>query len=278
MLKDELNFLLTNRIPRILLTQLIGWYSQIKSKPLTRFSIWIWNKFTPLDLSESLLQDFESLQQVFTRKLKPDARIINNNPTIVVSPCDCILGETGLVTGGQLFQIKGMQYELVDLLAGNKNLAVELEGHLYLTMRLTSVMYHRFHAPCDCTLTHVSYITGDTWNVNPIALKKIERLFCRNQRAVLHFDSEWGKFYLVPVAAILVAGIYLNALDRVMDTSYNGSLELGLNQFYAKGQELGWFQHGSTIIMIFPAAMCHTVALEIGHQLKFGQGILSLDK
>lgn len=278
MLKHELNFLLTNRIPRILITQLIGWYSQIKNKTLTKFSIWIWNKFTPLDLSESLSQDFESLQQVFIRKLKPDARIINTDPTTIVSPCDCILGATGLVTGGQLFQIKGMQYELVDLLGGNKNLALELEGHLYLTMRLTSVMYHRFHAPCDCTLTHVSYITGDTWNVNPIALKKIERLFCRNQRAVLHFDSEWGKFYLVPVAAILVAGICLNALDTVMDTCYNGPIEYDLDQFYSKGQELGWFQHGSTIIMIFPAEMRNAADLEIGHKIQFGQAILSLDK
>lgn len=274
MLRENINFLITNRVPRIFLTQLVGKISKIKNPYIVKFCIRVWSWFSCLDFTESEKQEFNSIQECFTRKLRPETRPIDRNPNIVVSPCDAILGETGIIRGGQLFQAKDLWYELAELLGNNKTLALQLEGYLYMTMRLTSSMYHRFHAPCDCTLTHVTYINGDTWNVNPITLQRIQRLFCRNERAILHFDSDYGKFYMIPVAAILVAGIKLHAIDTVMDTKYAGPKEYSLNSVYKKGEELGWFQHGSTIIFLFPVGL--TLAAKNQDILKFGQVLLTV--
>ena len=116
-------------------------------------------------------------------------------------------------------------------------------------------MYHRFHAPHDGRIEHVTYLSGDTWNVNPIALKRVERLFCRNERAVirLRLDAGGQPLALVPVAAILVASIRLHFLDVLLHLRYRGpATRCPATRRVAKGQELGWFEHGSTIIVFAP--------------------------
>ncbi len=110
-------------------------------------------------------------------------------------------------------QIKGLGYTLTELL-GEAEDSDRLDGGSYATLRLTAGMYHHFHAPHDLQVEQVACIYGDTWNVNPIALKRVERLFCRNERAVIRARLVGGgKILLVPVAAILVAGIRLTFLD-----------------------------------------------------------------
>ena len=90
----------------------------------------------------------------------------------------------GRSQNGTVLQAKGFPYTLVDLL-GDQELADYFRGGTYVTLRLASSMYHRFHSPYECRVTQVNYVSGDTWNVNPIALKRIERLFCKNERAVI---------------------------------------------------------------------------------------------
>ena len=102
----------------------------------------------------------------------------------MVSPCDAIVGACGAIAGRELYQAKGFPYTLQDLLCDPALVEAHRNGR-YVTLRLTSSMYHRFHAPHDGRLERVIYVSGDTWNVNPIALKRIERLFCKNERAVL---------------------------------------------------------------------------------------------
>ena len=148
----------------------------------------------------------------------------------------------------------------------------------YVTLRLTSSMYHRFHAPHDCRMERVTYISGDTWNVNPIALKRVERLFCRNERAAIHVCLERGghRIAMVPVAAILVASLRLHFLDLLLGGRYRGANELPCDAAMVKGQELGWFQHGSTIIVFAPRgfALCETVVA--GTRIRAGQALMRL--
>lgn len=276
LLQEDLNFLLTNRVPRIALTRLMGWFSKIRSPLLTRMSIAVWRLFTPLDLSDARRQRFDSLHACFTRELRPGARPIDGDPALLASPCDAIVGASGRVHAGSVLQAKGMAYALADLF-GNAERARPFEGGSYVTLRLTSSMYHRFHAPHDGRIEHVSYLAGDTFNVNPVALKRVQRLFCRNERALIRMTLADGTpLALVPVAAILVASIRLHFIDVLLHVRWPGPTELPCNVNVSKGQELGWFEHGSTIIVFAPPGMALAPGIEAGRQIRMGQALMRL--
>src|SRR5262249_17841328 len=180
--QEDINFLLTNRIPRRLLTRFMGWFSKIEQPVVRDISIALWRFFSDLNLSEAKQPRFRSLHDCFVRELKSEARPIDHRPEIIVSPCDAIIGACAKIAGTRVFQVKGLEYTIEELL-GDRDLAEAHRNGRFVTLRLTSSMYHRFHAPHDCRLEQVTYIAGDTWNVNPIALKRVEKLFCRNERA-----------------------------------------------------------------------------------------------
>ena len=250
--QEDLNFLLTNRIPRAALTRFIGWFSKIEQPVVRDLSIACWRLFSDLDLTEARQTSFKSLHDCFTRELKPGLRPPDPDPAITVSPCDAIIGAFGAIADTELFQIKGAPYSLLDLL-GDPALVEAHRNGRFVTLRLTSSMYHRFHAPCDGRIEQVSFISGDTWNVNPIALKRIEKLFCKNERAVIRTRLETGEVLtLVPVAAILVASIRLHFLDLMLNAKTPGPAVFPCDVGIHKGDELGWFEHGSTIIVLAP--------------------------
>jgi phosphatidylserine decarboxylase len=250
--QEDLNFLLTNRIPRAALTRFLGWFSKIENPLVRDFSIGCWKLFSDLDLSEARETRFKSLHDCFIRELKPGLRPYDPDPAIVASPSDGIVGAHGTIRDGELYQIKGAPYSLIDLL-GDPALVETHRNGKFLTLRLTSSMYHRFHAPCDAHIEHVALIHGDVWNVNPIALKRVERLFCKNERAVIRTRLKNGDaLTLVPVAAILVASVRLHCLDRVLNARTQGPLHFPCDVNVTKGEELGWFEHGSTIIVLAP--------------------------
>jgi len=275
--QEDLNFLLTNRIPRIALTRLVGWYSQIRSPALARVSIAVWRWFTDLDLSDAKKARFDSLHDCFTRELVPGARPLDPDPAVFCSPSDAIVGACGRIEAGQVWQAKGFPYTVADLF-GNAAAARPFVDGSFVTLRLTSAMYHRFHAPQAGTVTGVRYIDGDTWNVNPIALKRVERLFCRNVRAVidLRLDQGGHRVALVPVAAVLVASLRLHCLDVLLRVRHRGANEFALSAHVERGQEMGWFQHGSTIIVFVPPGFTLAEGIEPGRQLRMGQALLRL--
>ena len=275
LLQEDLNFLLTNRVPRIALTHLTGWYSRLRSPLLTRFSIAVWRLFTELDLGEAKQQRFESLHDCFTRELKDGARPFDPRPEIVASPSDAIVGACGSLQGVTALQAKGMSYPLPGLL-GSPELAERFAGGRYVTLRLTSSMYHRFHAPHDIAVERVTYISGDTWNVNPIALKRVERLFCRNERAVIEarLQSDGTPLLIVPVAAILVASMRFHFLDVLLNLRYRGPNVIPCSARLAKGEEMGWFEHGSTIIVLAPPGLELAEGIASGCRLRAGQALL----
>jgi phosphatidylserine decarboxylase len=276
-LQEDINFLLTNRLPRGLLTRFMGWFSQIRNPLVCRASIAIWRLFTDLDLSDAKKKGFASLHECFTRELVEGARPVEADPAVLTSPCDAIVGACGDVVAGRVFQAKGFPYALRELFGPAQPVA-PFEDGVYVTLRLTSNMYHRFHAPHDCTVEHLTYLSGDTWNVNPIALARVERLFCRNERAVLRARLTHGghPIALVPVAAILVASIRLHFLDVLLHLRYRGPHEIPCNKQFSKGEEIGWFQHGSTIIVFAPRGFRLCEGITTGSQIRMGRPLMNL--
>ncbi|MFT4807317.1 MAG: phosphatidylserine decarboxylase [Paraglaciecola sp.] len=275
--REQLNFLLTNRIPRRWLTIFIGWYSQIESPLLTRFSIWLWMLFAEdLKLQDAKKQHFTSLGDCFTRELKDGLRPIAKHPERVISPCDAIIGECGDIQGTQVFQAKGFPYNISELIP-NLHMNHKYRNGKYITLRLKSSMYHRFHAPVDCSVNKVTYISGDTWNVNPVALKRIEKLFCKNERAVveLQCNHPTSCITLVPVAAILVASMKFNFLPQILDLKYQGPNCIPCDAQFNKGDEMGYFQHGSTIILFATSNYQFCEGIEKDKQIKMGQPLLT---
>jgi phosphatidylserine decarboxylase len=301
--QEDLNFLLTNRLPRRLTTRFMGWFSKIENPVVRKTSIAAWKLFSDLDLSEAENKKFRSMHEVFTRTLKPGARPTEPDPDIMASPCDAIVGACGRIEGDRLYQIKGFPYTLPDLLGEDAQAGTFRNGH-FVTLRLTSAMYHRFHAPHDLLVDQVTYISGDTWNVNPIALKRVEKLFCKNERALIHcrLQPSGHPIMIVPVAAILVASIRLNFLDTVRQLRprheinrrkggkggralgksrrRGGGAKLGVVHRMpcfaelSKGEEMGWFEHGSTIILFAPEGFGLADGIHEGKKIKAGEALM----
>jgi phosphatidylserine decarboxylase len=272
--QENINFLLTNRIPRAALTRFMGWFSKIENPLVRDLSIGCWRLFSDLDLREADKTHFKSMHDCFTRRLRPGTRPIDPDPAMVVSPSDGIVGAFGTVRDGELFQIKGAPYSLVDLL-GDARLAEQHRNARFITLRLTSSMYHRFHAPYDGHVERVTLIHGDVWNVNPIALKRVERLFCKNERAVIRTRLPSGQILtMVPVAAILVASIRLHFLEQTLNAQTSGPRDFACDVAVRKGEELGWFEHGSTIILLAPESFEFCETIQEGAVVRVGQPLL----
>jgi phosphatidylserine decarboxylase len=138
---------------------------------------------------------------------------------------------------------------------------------------LTSNMYHRFHAPYDCAVDRVTFMPGDTWNVNPAALNRVARLYCRNTRAIvpLRLDDSAEALTLVPVGAILVASIQLSFLPVALDAAYTGPHRVACDASFRKGDEMGYFRHGSTIVVLATAGLALDPHITEGRLLRVGQ-------
>jgi phosphatidylserine decarboxylase len=272
--QEDINFLFSNRIPRRLVTRFMGWWSRIEHPWVCNGSIALWRLFSDLDLSEAKTPHFKSLHDCFTRELKEGARSIDMRAAHLISPCDGLVGACGPIVRGTVLQAKGFPYSLTELTA-DAELAAQYEGGQYITLRLTSSMYHRFHAPADCRVEQVNYISGDTWNVNPIALKRVARLFCKNERAVIRCRLAAGALLtLVPVAAILVASIRLRFLDVLLHLKYRGPNRIPCDAPLRRGEEMGWFEHGSTIIVLTPPGIGLAEGVFEGARVRMGQPLM----
>jgi phosphatidylserine decarboxylase len=275
--QEDINFLLTNRIPRRLLSRFMGLLSRIEQPWICTSCLALWKLFSDLDLSDAKKTRFKSLHDCFTRELKDGARPLDSNSRNLISPCDALVGSYGPVHAGTVLQAKGFPYPLMDLL-GDAELVRYYEGGRYVTLRLTSSMYHRFHAPADCRIEQVNYISGDTWNVNPIALKRVERLFCKNERVVIRCRLESGAtLTLVPVAAILVASIRLRFLDVLLHLRYRGPNVIPCDATLRRGEEMGWFEHGSTIIVFAPPGISLAREVQEGAKLRMGRPLMRME-
>jgi len=214
------------------------------------------------------------LHDCFIRELKEGARPITEVDSVIVSPCDAIIGASGRIIGTNLIQAKGFHYTLKDLLCDDKLVDLYRDG-IYITLRLKATFYHHFHAPDDCKINKVTYISGDTWNVNPIAIRRVEKLFCKNERAIIEAQLKNGyQLTLVPVAAILVASIWLKFVNVLLHLNYHGPNVINCDVDCKRGQDLGWFQHGSTIIVFAPKGFTFSKNIKFSDSIKMGMPLM----
>ena len=271
--QDAVNFTLTNRIPRRWLTRVVGRISRAEHPVVRDVSLALWRRFGgDLHLEEAARTDFRSVHDCFIRALKPGARPVDPDPAVLVSPCDGIVGAMGTVRRGQLFQAKGSRYTLDELIGQIDG--APFEGGSYVTLRLTSTMYHRFHAPAALHLAGTTFIPGELWNVNPVTVRRIPRLYCRNERAVLQATTGTGHpLLLVAVGAVLVGSIHVHAVGVPLNQEYGGPFHLPCGTDVEKGEELGYFHHGSTIIVIAPPGLTPVAGIATGVTVRMGQAL-----
>ena len=247
-------------MPQLYLTQLAGWFAQQKWGAVTHFVIKVFAKKYNVDMTEAKKEnfsDYESFNQFFIRELKDDARKINENPTALCLPADGRVSQIGHIDDDRLLQAKGHFFSLSDLLAGDEELVNTFKNGEFATIYLSPRDYHRVHMPCDATLRKMIYVPGDLFSVNPFLAEHVPNLFARNERVICVFDTAFGPMVQILVGATITASmstVWAGVINpprtgEVKVWTYQGDSAIKLT----KGQEMGAFQLGSTVINLFPA-------------------------
>ena len=247
-------------MPQLYLTQFAGWFAQQKWGAVTHFVIKVFAKKYNVDMSEAKKEnfsDYESFNQFFIRELKDDARKINENPTALCLPADGRVSQIGHIDDERLLQAKGHFFSLSDLLAGDEELVNTFKNGEFATIYLSPRDYHRVHMPCDATLRKMIYVPGDLFSVNPFLAEHVPNLFARNERVICVFDTAFGPMVQILVGATITASmstVWAGVINpprtgEVKVWTYQGDNAIKLT----KGQEMGAFQLGSTVINLFPA-------------------------
>ena len=247
-------------MPQLYLTQFAGWFAQQKWGAVTHFVIKVFAKKYNVDMSEAKKEnfsDYESFNQFFIRELKDDARKINENPTALCLPADGRVSQIGHIDDDRLLQAKGHFFSLSDLLAGDEELVNTFKNGEFATIYLSPRDYHRVHMPCDATLRKMIYVPGDLFSVNPFLAEHVPNLFARNERVICVFDTAFGPMVQILVGATITASmstVWAGVINpprtgEVKVWTYQGDSAIKLT----KGQEMGAFQLGSTVINLFLA-------------------------
>ena len=247
-------------MPQLYLTQFAGWFAQQKWGAVTHFVIKAFAKKYNVDMSEAKKEnfsDYESFNQFFIRELKDDARKINENPTALCLPADGRVSQIGHIDDERLLQAKGHFFSLSDLLAGDEELVNTFKNGEFATIYLSPRDYHRVHMPCDATLRKMIYVPGDLFSVNPFLAEHVPNLFARNERVICVFDTAFGPMVQILVGATITASmstVWAGVINpprtgEVKVWTYQGDSAIKLT----KGQEMGAFQLGSTVINLFLA-------------------------
>ena len=247
-------------MPQLYLTQLAGWFAQQKWGAVTHFVIKAFAKKYNVDMNEAKKEnfsDYESFNQFFIRELKDGARKINENPTALCLPADGRVSQIGHIDDERLLQAKGHFFSLSDLLAGDEELVNTFKNGEFATIYLSPRDYHRVHMPCDATLRKMIYVPGDLFSVNPFLAEHVPNLFARNERVICVFDTAFGPMVQILVGATITASmstVWAGVINpprtgEIKVWTYQGDNAIKLT----KGQEMGAFQLGSTVINLFPA-------------------------
>ena len=247
-------------MPQLYLTQFAGWFAQQKWGAVTHFVIKAFAKKYNVDMSEAKKEnfsDYESFNQFFIRELKDDARKINENPTALCLPADGRVSQIGHIDDERLLQAKGHFFSLSDLLAGDEELVNTFKNGEFATIYLSPRDYHRVHMPCDATLRKMIYVPGDLFSVNPFLAEHVPNLFARNERVICVFDTAFGPMVQILVGATITASMS-TVWAGVINPPRTGEIKVWTYQEdnaikLTKGQEMGAFQLGSTVINLFPA-------------------------
>lgn len=265
-------------------SSLVGWSAQrtiprpLRSPVYGAFSRAVGAR---LDEAERALADYPTFGDFFARRLRADARRFDLAPDQVASPCDGVLATSGIADAGTLIQAKGHTYRLDELVADGA-LARRLDGGWYATIYLSPADYHRVHAPLDGAVVGHDYLPGSLWPVKPFFTRNVRGLLARNERVVIHLDTALGPVAVVMIAAVGVG--HLLVLDRGADRAAAGDsedgrrrrrerrrVELSPPRPVRRGDELGAFLLGSTVVVVFPPGAVTPAAVEPGTPVRCGQ-------
>jgi phosphatidylserine decarboxylase len=244
------------------------------------FKNWLIRGFLRLytiDMADAVQPDpfrYASFNEFFTRALKPGVRVIAGDPREIACPVDGVISEAGQIDGDSLLQAKGRHYTLNELLASCA-WARDFEGGSFATIYLAPFNYHRVHMPLSGHLRETVYIPGHLFSVNAATASLVPRLFARNERVLTWFDTAFGEFALILVGALNVgsiatvwAGDITPAPRRVATTLPPRAVALG------KGEELGRFNMGSTVILLFQKDRARWHAeVRAGATVRLGQSL-----
>ncbi|UAY77069.1 archaetidylserine decarboxylase [Pasteurella canis] len=245
-------------MPQLYLTQLAGWFAKQQWGAVTHFVIKLFAKKYDVNMTEAAkptFSDYTSFNEFFIRPLAENARPINQNPTALCLPADGRISQIGHIAHDLLLQAKGHYFSLSDLLAGNQTLTDIFKDGEFATIYLSPRDYHRVHMPCDATLRQMIYVPGDLFSVNPFLAEHVPNLFARNERLICVFDTAFGKMVQILVGATITASmstVWAGVINpprpnQVTTWTYEGENAINLT----KGQEMGAFQLGSTVINLF---------------------------
>jgi len=232
------------------------------------------------DIKLALPADFATFNDFFIRELKTGARPIDSAAQAIVSPVDGTVSQAGRLHSDALLQAKGIEYSLDDLFANNIDDARVFTSGYFATIYLAPYNYHRVHAPIAGELLSASYVPGDLFSVNVATATHIRGLFRRNERLILNFHTACGPASLIFVGALNVGSIS-TPWSGELRPRHNGAIEAikldGAGRHVNKGDLLGWFNMGSTVILLLPAGQCAWHELLVaGKTVRMGETIGSL--
>lgn len=275
-LKEFLFMVAQYLLPHNLLSRLAGCVAECRWPWFkNRFIKWFVKTYQ-VNMSEAEVSDptaFAHFNDFFTRALKPDARSFVSEQGSIACPVDGAISQIGNIEAGRLFQAKGHEFSTYDLLGGSLELEKQFDGGKFTTIYLSPKDYHRIHMPVSGTLREMIYVPGRLFSVSPLTTRNVPSLFSRNERMVAIFDTELGPMAMVLVGAMIVAsietvwaGLVTPPKRQLQKTRYGSPITL------KKGEELGRFKLGSTVVMLFGKdAMVWEQALTSDESVRMGQ-------
>ena len=267
-------------LPQHLLSRGMNALARVRVGPVKNLSIKAFLAHYPVNMAEAEHADpaaYESFNAFFTRALRPGARAVDPAPEAIVSPVDGTVSQAGPLEGDMLLQAKGIHYPAAGLLGGDDALAREFVGGEFATIYLAPYNYHRIHMPLAGTLRHARFMPGDLFSVNAVTAASVPGLFARNERIACVFDTAVG-----PVAVVLVGALFVGSMSLAWTGEVrarpgrrvHGIESGGKTVVLGKADELGRFNMGSTVILLFPPGAVRLQAgLEPGTVVRMGERI-----
>jgi phosphatidylserine decarboxylase len=280
---DRLKAALQYPLPQHAISRAVHWLTRIRQPG---FKNWITHRFIQrfgVDMSEAAQPDptaYPSFNAFFTRALRNGARPLANEVDAVACPVDGTVSQAGNVIEGRIFQAKGQSFTAMELLGGDAALASQFDAGIFTTLYLSPRDYHRIHMPIAGTLKRMIHVPGRLFSVNPPTTRAVPRLFARNERVASVFDTAAG-----PMAVIMVGALNVGSIETVwageITPPHSHTLRVwdypDRNITLDKGAELGRFNMGSTVILLFAANRARWEStLTADQSVRMGQRIATL--
>lgn len=246
-------------IPQHFLSLMMHRITRCRTRWLKNLLIRSISRIYQINLSEAKstdLDDYPSFNHFFTRELVAGARPVAEGDAVVVSPVDGAVSQLGTIEAGRIVQAKGHEYSVAELLADDGQLAAQFEGGQFATIYLSPRDYHRIHMPLTGTLRQMTYVPGKLFSVSPRTVKTVPQLFARNERVVTVFDTPAG-----PMGLVLVGAIFVGSMETTWAGMITPPYGKSVQQWHyaddtavtiEKGQEMGRFNMGSTVVLLLP--------------------------